>query len=266
MTGRTHNRSMLTLFEQVGTLYAGPMRLTWARPSRTPPVQHGLELFLGSYAFERAGAAPNYAPAAVRAVHANAGHLTASAVWKSFAKLADGRVNEKLNPLSHRVKATCCCTLCVLADDDGKPLDLIAHFRGLLEKGLVGEAHQQLMTIRGIGTKIASFFLRDLAIWFDLDPDTDRALLQPIDLWVRRFVGMLDPTATVSDAAVTDWIIDHSARPELLNAGMWFFGARIAPARLVHEAALADPRYARQLVERYVERITLAAAAWNDRT
>ena len=42
--------------------------------------------------------------------------------------------------------------------------------------------------IRGVGRKIASFFLRDTALRYQIEPATDRHLLQPGDLWIRRFV------------------------------------------------------------------------------
>jgi hypothetical protein len=58
-------------------------------------------------------------------------------------------------------------------------------------------------------------------------------------------------------------MVDHSRQPEWLNAGTWYFGAQIAPQRLVFEGALASPRQARELAERHVAGLSAAVQFWN---
>ena len=66
--------------------------------------------------------------------------------------------------------------------------------------GHIPRAFQHLDQGRGIGPKIASFFLRDLAVWFEIEPLQHRELLQPIDRWVRRYVSLLENgAATLTD-------------------------------------------------------------------
>jgi hypothetical protein len=73
---------------------------------------------------------------------------------------------------------------------------------------------------------------------------------------------MLDDGLEHGDSALAHWVVLHSGCPELANAGMWYFGARIAPQRLIHERALVDPGYAWQLADRHVARLNGAVAAW----
>jgi 3-methyladenine DNA glycosylase/8-oxoguanine DNA glycosylase len=129
----------------------------------------------------------------------------------------------------------------------------------------IEDVHNELRQVRGVGRKIASFFLRDVALRFGLAPDTNRWLLQPVDLWIRRFTALLDADRGTSDRAVAEWVVTHSEVPELANAGLWYFGARIARRRLEWEEALGDPAVAEALVRRRVAGMEAAAAAWKAR-
>jgi hypothetical protein len=44
------------------------------------------------------------------------------------------------------------------------------------------------------------------------------------------------------------WMVSNSTRPEWANAGMWYFGARIAPRKFTYTRALSDPSFAQQLI------------------
>lgn len=116
--------------------------------------------------------------------------------------------------------------------------------------------------VRGVGSKIASFFLRDVALRYGLAPPTNRWLLQPVDLWVKRFTARLDPDRGASNRAVAEWVVAHSEAPELANAGLWYFGARIAPRRADWTKALGDLTAAETLVRRRVAGMEAAVTAW----
>lgn len=67
----------------------------------------------------------------------------------------------------------------------------------------------RIVDIRGIGPKVASTFLRDMALIFELEPGiekVDRLYLQPIDRWVRAFACKLVPELGDSHSA-PDWVI-----------------------------------------------------------
>ncbi len=113
------------------------------------------------------------------------------------------------------------------------------------EKG-ISQAHKELTKIRGIGDKIASFYLRDLVVatGIKLDDKTEyRYLLQPVDIWVRRTADLLIskfqyipksmPQQRMSEEnRLKTWIVyaskEYRAEPELVNMGMWFFGSHVA--------------------------------------
>jgi hypothetical protein len=73
---------------------------------------------------------------------------------------------------------------------------------------------------------------------FSIEPLHDRELLQPVD------------------------ICAHSAAPEAANQGLWYFASQIASSEVKLRRALADDEYARALVERYVDNLGDAVAAW----
>ena len=97
---------------------------------------------------------------------------------------------------------------------------------------------------------------------YTLEPEKDRYLLQPVDLWIRRFARSLDDRLTDSVPAIGRWMVSNSARPELANAGMWYFGARVEPRKFMYQRALNDPGFASTLVEDYVTRQKGAINAW----
>jgi hypothetical protein len=84
-----------------------------------------------------------------------------------------------------------------------------------------------------VGPKIAAFYLRDLVSLFELDetvPLRELALLQPVDVWVRRLVGRLGlAKETASDEEIRDAIVgicaERNCSPLLFNQGLWYLGA-----------------------------------------
>jgi hypothetical protein len=92
---------------------------------------------------------------------------------------------------------------------------------------------------------------------FSIEPLHDRELLQPIDVWVRRYETRLTAAALpVGDLLAAQWICANSATPEAANQGLWYFAScrasQIASSEVKLRRALTDDEYARALVERYV--------------
>ena len=255
----------MTLFDDVGRLYVAEMlEPSWNRFGARPNVQKALTLFCRGYAYERAEVSPDYAPAAGQAIAEAGRNPDPVRVWKTFRRLVDGPVNPEVNPLWHRDR-DCDCLLCVFRDGPG-PRNIVSWARRAVAHDRVRDADAELRRVRGVGPKIASFFLRDVALRNGLAPGTDRWRLQPVDLWVSRLTGMLHPELDISDKrAVANSVVADSRTPELANAGLWYFGARIAPRRLDHTQALTRPAYAQALVQRHVERMDAAVAAWTTR-
>jgi hypothetical protein len=161
----------------------------------------GAGLFLGGYAFERQGRRPDFAPVSVDVVEelkAEGSRIdeprAASEAWRRFrSRLRGERLSIANNPMAPRltryVRQRVELTTgkpSVIEIASGLAPTLAAHLRGQLLKSQIGSAHGLLVSINGVGDKIASLFLRDLASYCELSVVTDRHLLQPIDVWVRR--------------------------------------------------------------------------------
>ncbi|HZU11440.1 MAG TPA: hypothetical protein VFB58_01255 [Chloroflexota bacterium] len=227
----------LTDFEQLGALY-GPFWPQSLDPFHDP--WDSLALFLGGYAYERQGAPRIYSQAAVDVIRGQQGEGRAltdpglgRCVWDQYVELleflAQLRANPRNNPLATSEVARQMSVVEYAADlarDGGSTL--AGRSRAALQSGSTREIHTQLTGINGVGTKIASFWLRDIALVSRLAGDTDGELLQPIDVWVQR-------AAEISIGAADDQagaIVEASRRARVnhmrVNAGMWYIGARVA--------------------------------------
>jgi hypothetical protein len=251
-------------FERMSGMYRAQMMNPWWHwYVEHPGPRRALALFAGSYAYERQGRARSYPHAAYFAVTERSPELDAADIWSAFLAELDGaRSNPKLNPLNHTTKF-CCCVRCTFSDSGGRLEDIVDVVRSELLEGRVQNASERLDSVRGIGPKIASFFLRDLAVWYKIEPGQDRHLLQPIDVWVRRYVAMLNGGAeSHTDEWAARWICDHSAAPEALNQGLWYFSSQIAASEVKLHRALDDEHYAKEITKRYVAQLRAAVSAW----
>jgi hypothetical protein len=200
-------------------------------------------LFVGAYGFEHQGRSPSYSPASIEAIKLSKGFGDSpdfpSIVWKNFSDSLPGKkLNPHLNPLYHILDQTntnslchryastnsCRCIWCALEESE----NLVLISKQDLEAGNIKDAWERLKRIRGVKGKIASLFLRDVAIWYGLTlgNDDNRWLLQPIDIWVRRVVTLLQKEE-ISDEQIARWIVENCKKPEHCNQGIWYFGAKI---------------------------------------
>jgi hypothetical protein len=124
-------------------------------------------------------------------------------------------------------------------------MNIVETARIELAHGRVHTAFERVDKIRGVGPKIASFFLRDVAVHFEIEPPGDREPLQPIDVWARRYVARLATKESPStDIQAARWICEKSRAPETANQGLWYFGSQIAASDVKLRRALADDGYA----------------------
>lgn len=210
-------------------------------------------IFLSTYAYETGGGVnPNYAPVAEDTIQENSdvfdkeikhNRELEDRIWQVFTGKIDG-----YGGLKHKGNSLSPC-----ASEDfekrhegnGKSLiarmqrenivNLIEYVRTCLHDDKAKEAFKFLDSIRGVGDKIASFFLRDVR---EISGNrnrtlTDRELLQPIDSWIRNTVRQkLAPDRIFpNDIEVAKWIVDGARKadcnPERINMGMWYFGANV---------------------------------------
>lgn len=242
-------------FEYVGQLArARLMQPDWER-RHLNHAREALKLFLHTYAFERQGSDPSYGRVAEVAV-GNRGRLEGRKLWEGFndqLKMGNpnAKPNEEVNPLFHQAGVDCGCVACFVTVN-GDFHNIVLDTRDCLRGDRVRQRYEELMRIRGVAKKIAPFFLRDVAIWYEITPSQDRELLQPIDTWVRRVARRLTNRPRSSDPELQRWIIDKFSEPERANHGMWYFGAHVAGSRFRLEEGMRSRLRAEELLNEHV--------------
>ena len=249
-----------------------------------------LAIFLEGYAFARQGAPANFGHAACDAIQEfrNAGSLltdvnAAQKIWGRFsAILKANNLNYAVNPLcpggvpyrrSYKGKTIRATThnvsvvefLSALAKEN-KSANIITWAKKGLQEEKTRDIHKALSGINGIGGKIASFFLRDVASFYSISPLKYRYLLQPIDVWIRRTSKQLINLEPV-DEEIAKWIVQEATKenvtPEAVSQGMWYFGSQIAGSEYRVSKALDDLDYAKTLVNEHME--ALGQASWEQK-
>lgn len=236
----------LQLFEIIGCFYRELLlRPLWSKyPNHTIDIWESLALFLEGYAFEREGKQKNYPYAAViglLCVKRNNGILNqnvAQQIWNCFSQLLNNQgLNPERNPLNPNMNTQQNSSLIDVILNNNltqQNLTLTTYLENLIKQNNIEQAHQFLKTIRGIGDKIASLFLRDLVDVMGINLMRQiqrRDLLQPVDIWVKQTIKILCKNPKISDAKIRKFIVNGSIRcglnPERVNMGIWFFGSRI---------------------------------------
>lgn len=218
-----------------------------------------LALFLRHYGYERAGRAPRYPVAAREAVLALSDQPPTpdlvAAAWAGFLdRLGGNKPNADRNPLSPDGSV-----LRLVLDLGAFDHNLVRWAADAAERGALGEAHRRLTTVRGVGDKIAAFFLRDVVDAFRLPPPgRDAAVfVQPVDTWVRRGavalaprLGLPPPMHEPDEHARVLVALAEAARVRhtLVNTGLWALGARFAKSEDRLAAALSSERAFRNAV------------------
>ncbi|MEX0717591.1 MAG: hypothetical protein WD066_13445 [Planctomycetaceae bacterium] len=184
MAGST---DVLRWFESQGDLFA---EAYGAYPQYLPRIRHdryfGLAWFLHGFAFAKSGAPRGFPIAAVKALRTlqQAGE-DLSGLKEGFMRLyptdPEGKWNERNN----------CMFDPLLPDFD------VPHVVELVEQGNIQAAYVSI-SLRGIGHKVKSLFLRELVLMTGSESkfrDAPESYLycQPIDVWLRVAVDVLFP-------------------------------------------------------------------------
>lgn len=275
-------------FAMLGDLFeARFLRPLWQRyPSRESDDWEAIGLFLDGYAFARQGARPDYSHVAVDVIkefrrrgQPLTDEKTAHLAWNLFSsKLDDQKLNHANNPLCpygksyerkykgkpDRTVTNKKSVIEFLADTvvNGLPPNIVVLARAGLELDQVEGVHSRIREINGIDSKIASLFLRDVAIFYDVSRLKDRYLLQPVDIWVRRTYEELMQQQNTSEEdtdKIRKWILQESlqvdVRPEAVNEGIWYFSSQVAGSKYRMSKALNDLGYAEALLNEYIEAV-----------
>lgn len=209
--------------------------------------------FLGHYAFSRRGAVgESYAQIAVQALQ----NLYASqeaferalrapeppSMWEAMLAECERRKKKPNEQLNRWMLDGLLALVHAIYHQDG--VGNLFHWTRdrVIQTEQVHTVFDAIVDIRGVGPKIASLLLRDLAWLYRLEEriaPVDRLLLQPIDGWTRRIADLL--SEEVSSETTPDWVIagklSKLARRcgvsgVALNMGIQYFGA--IEVRVVH--------------------------------
>jgi endonuclease III len=113
--------------------------------------------------------------------------------------------------------------------------NIVTHCLSKIEKDQTKESYDELQKIYGIGSKLASLFLRDICFIYMIDLSDKEQLicLQPVDTWVKQVavkLGIPGCTQKMREIDVVEPIVSYCLQnkisPLLFNAGAWYIGAR----------------------------------------
>lgn len=277
---------------KLSSLYKGRfLEPLWNKyPSRESNDWDALMIFLEGYAFARQGAPSDFSHAAcdvIQQLKDDGLNVTESNVpskaWRAFSSLLkNSDLNHSNNPLCPQgteyvrrfkgaVRTARTSKLSVLEFlqslvSKGEPANIIIYAKRNLQSENLGTTHRRLSrSISGVASKIASFFLRDVAAFYRISPSRNRHVLQPIDVWIRRIswelMGNYEP-----DEKIATWIVQEAIRinidPEAINQGMWYFGSQIAGSEYRVTCALNDVEYAEALGNEHIESLRSGLKAW----
>ncbi len=216
-------------------------------------------MFLEGYAFERQGKNPSYAPAAVDAVKTvrkRSNSPSPRAVQREFEKLLKGTgMNRNVNPLMHSTR-NCKCFWCAF-----KGNNIVALVKSALQENEVEWAWKKVHKVRGVGPKITALFLRDVAMYYNLAPEVDRHLLQPVDVWVRRTVHLIAQTDQLTDEQVALWLVDKCREPERANAAIWYWGAQVMRSDFLLRRSVRNLSNSRRRLKTHLANLKAASEA-----
>lgn len=223
-----------------------------------------LACFLENYAYERQGAAPAYPKIAMRAFRRRFGQKISSVtsedatiIWSSYKEIARNEYNSlSVNP-THNPMSSDNGLLKVMVSNN--IANLATHARNLIQHRQTEEAHKLIADIRGIGTKIASLYLRDIAYLGELSEEEieDQRYLQPVDTWIEQTLSIVIGAAKPSSLKEKQEMIVrlcHSAEvsPIAFSQGAWMLGSRVAGDYLTFEQ-LAKGQNAEAIIQKHIE-------------
>lgn len=102
-----------------------------------------------------------------------------------------------------------------------------------IKNGYVRDHYEELQSIRSIGPKVSSFYLRDLIYMYSLDSyisKEDLIFLQPIDTWVRKvalkvkIIDNIDEDDTIVREKIVESCLNLNLSTTKFNQGSWYLG------------------------------------------
>ena len=220
--------------------------------------------FVRNYAHERQGAAPAYPKIAIKALENRFNQsiesitiADAKEVWIDYEEIAKTQFNNLAVNKTHNPMSSDNGLLKVMADKD--ITNLATRVKSLIQSKRTKEAHKLIGSIRGVGTKIASLYLRDIACLGRIPENQieSQHYLQPVDTWIDQTLSILFGDEKPKILRKQQMIIvalceTANVSPIAFSQGAWMLGSQIAGDYLTFQQ-LAKGRNARAIIKEYVE-------------
>ena len=261
----TEEQKRIAVFlSSIGKVYTDTYLINGKTQKQFVNAFDALTNFIVNYAFERSGAPPFFRQIAQDALVqifneelVNFSEADAKTCWTLCLKMAGSRkLNKDLYPLnSNRSTGRNQGILNLMIEKN--VLNIANWSIEFLKRDETKEIHHILKGVRGIGRKIASFYLRDL-VWLKCISESslsEKQFLQPIDLWVNRALKHSIGKRTGIDYRTPDhsyWkkaelIVqlceESDCSPIGFNMGAWMLGARISNGESDYRRILKDPTH-----------------------
>ncbi len=233
-----------------------------------------LRYFLWEYAFERQGSSRDYAAVANEVIleasnkEKDFSSLKAKEIWNTFTKKLDEvdvKPNHARNPLcpqgikydnnGNTKTVSQISVIELMVQEELSNVGIVSFAKEKLDLDQVKEAHKILNKINGVGPKIASLFLRDVAVMYDCKKiSNNKKLLQPIDTWIKYCVRTYKGNTKLTYNECADFLINHTDEPEKANQGIWYFCTQVArSSRFKVKRCIRDQKYMKQLIKKHTE-------------
>jgi len=232
-----------------------------------------LRFFLLGYAFERQGRSPDFAAVANKVIleaskkGKDFNSLKAKKIWNTFTKKLNEveiKPNHARNPLCPKgieydnkgnTKIVNQISVIELVQEELSNVGIVSFAKEKLDLDQVKEAYKILNKINGVGPKIASLFLRDVAVMYDCKKiSNNKKLLQPIDTWIKYCVRTCAGNKKLNDNGCADFLINCTDEPEKANQGIWYFCAQVAQSsRSRVNRSIKEQKYMERLIQQHIK-------------
>ncbi len=140
-------------------------------------------------------------------------------------------------------------------------LNITVYVRDLISCGNTAGAYNFMKEIRGIGEKIASFYLRDIVYLARLDEGniSDLHLLQPMDTWLEQTLKILFSSDVPKNLQQKQRLIvnlcnESEVSSISFNQGAWVLGSQIAGEFEAFKRALTNYDCAQEIIKNHIEK------------
>lgn len=224
-----------------------------------------LVCFVENYAYQRQGApASSYSKIAKKAIKNRFNDsiesvtlADAKETWKDYLEIAKKEYNNlKVNEKRNAMKSDS-GILTVMANRN--ITNLASYTKGLIQNNQTKEAHSLLTSIRGVGTKISSLYLRDIAYLGKLPESKikDQYCLQPVDTWIEQTLSIIFGNEKPrglreKQERIVDLCKTANVSPIAFSQGAWMWGSQISGDFNTFRQ-IAEGRNIKSIVEEHIQ-------------